>query len=111
MPRESNSFAQIWKNFRPLTTYPKRNARDFQDANPGVKIISSIFLNKNGKNMKLMSFFLSRVSGPNGGNATAQHVLDRGSIPEEGRGYSVRVPENSHVHIRFCLLLGEEQPE
>lgn len=46
----------------------------------------------------------------NGGDAAAQHVLDRGAVPEEGCGRAVPVPLNAHVHIRLCLLPQEEQP-
>lgn len=45
-----------------------------------------------------------------GGDAAAQHVLDRGAVSEEGRGRAVPVPLHTHVHLRLCLLPQEEQP-
>ena len=45
-----------------------------------------------------------------GGDAAAQHVLDRGAVPEEGRGRAVPVPLHAHVHIRLRFLPQEEQP-
>ena len=54
---------------------------------------------------------LFTLSGQDGRNAAAQYVLDRGSVLEEGRRYSVRVPKNLDVHIRLCLLSQEKQSE
>lgn len=45
-----------------------------------------------------------------GGDAAAQHVLDRSAVPEEGRGRAVPVPLHAHVYLRLCLLPQEEQP-
>lgn len=45
-----------------------------------------------------------------GGDAAAQHVVDRGAVPEEGRGRAVPVPLHAHVHLRLCLLPQKEQP-
>ena len=45
-----------------------------------------------------------------GGDAAAQHVVDRGAVPEEGGGRAVPVPLHAHVHLRLCLLPQEEQP-
>lgn len=47
--------------------------------------------------------------GENGGDAAAQHVLDRGAVPEEGRRHSVPVPTNADVHLRVCVLPAQEQ--
>lgn len=45
-----------------------------------------------------------------GGDATAQHVLDWGAVSKEGCGRAVPVPLHAHVHLRLCLLPQEEQP-
>lgn len=45
-----------------------------------------------------------------GGDAAAQHVMDRGAVPEEGCGCAVPVPLHAHVHLRLCVLPQEEQP-
>ena len=45
-----------------------------------------------------------------GGDAAAQHVVDRGAVPEESRGRAVPVPPDPHVHLRLRLLPQEEQP-
>ena len=49
--------------------------------------------------------------GKDGGDAAAQHVLDRGPVPPQGRGHPVRVQEDTHVYLRLRLLSQEEQPE
>ncbi len=45
-----------------------------------------------------------------GGDAAAQHVVDRGAVPEEGCGCAVPVSLHAHVHLRLCLLPQKEQP-
>ena len=45
-----------------------------------------------------------------GGDATAQHVVDWGAVPEEGRGRVVSVSSDPHVHLRVRLLPAQEQP-
>ncbi len=49
--------------------------------------------------------------GQDGRDATAQHVLDRGSVFEEGCGHSLWMSKDSHVHLRICFLLEEKQSE
>ena len=48
--------------------------------------------------------------GQDGGDAAAQHVLDRGPVPQEEPRHPLRVPPDPHVHLRLRLLLEEEQP-
>lgn len=45
----------------------------------------------------------------NGRNATAEHVLDRGTVSENCCGYLVSVSANSYVHLCVCLLSEEKQ--
>lgn len=47
--------------------------------------------------------------GQDGGDAAAQHVLDRGPVPQEESGHPLRVPPDSHVHLCLCLLFEEKQ--
>ena len=42
--------------------------------------------------------------GANGGDAAAQHVMDRGAVPEEGRRRSLSVSANTDVHLCLRLL-------
>ena len=39
-----------------------------------------------------------------GGDAAAQHVMDRGPVPQEVPGHPLRVPENADVHLCLRLL-------
>ena len=48
--------------------------------------------------------------GQDGGDAAAQHVLDRGPVPQEEPRHPLRVSPDPHVHLRLCLLSEEEQP-
>ena len=48
--------------------------------------------------------------GQDGGDAAAQHVLDRGPVPQEESGHLVRVSSYADVHLCLCLLLEKEQP-
>ena len=50
-------------------------------------------------------------TGQDGGDAAAQHVVDRGPVPEEGRRHPVRVQEDPHVHLRLRILSQEKQSE
>lgn len=45
-----------------------------------------------------------------GGDAAAQHVLDRGAVPEEGGRRPLPVPRHAHVHLCVRLLPQKEQP-
>ena len=42
--------------------------------------------------------------GQDGGDAAAQHVMDRGPVPQEVPGHPLRVPENADVHLCLRLL-------
>lgn len=45
-----------------------------------------------------------------GRDATTQHVLDWGAIPEESCGCPLPVPRHTNVHLRLCFLPQKEQP-
>ena len=57
----------------------------------------------------LFHSFACRYLAAHGGDAAAQHVLDRSAIPEEGRRRAVPVSPDAHVHLRLRLLSEEEQ--
>ena len=44
----------------------------------------------------------------NGGDATTQHVVDRGSVPKEGSRCLMSMSPDSDVHLRLCFLPYEE---
>lgn len=48
--------------------------------------------------------------GQDGGDAAAQHELDRGAVPEESRRHPVPVPADADVHLRIRLLFEENKP-
>ncbi len=56
-----------------------------------------------------MNHVVLLLLGQDGGNATAQHVMDRGSVFEEGCGHSLWMSKNSYVYLRICILPEEEQ--
>lgn len=43
-----------------------------------------------------------------GGDAAAQHVVDRGAVPEESSRRPLPVSCHTHVHLRLCLLPQKE---
>lgn len=43
-----------------------------------------------------------------GGDAAAQHVVDRGAVPEESSRRPLPVSCHAHVHLRLCLLPQKE---
>ena len=47
---------------------------------------------------------LRRGERAHGGDAAAQHVVDRGAVPQEGRRRALSVPADAHVHLRLCVL-------
>ena len=48
-------------------------------------------------------------SGKDGGDAAAQHVVDRSAVSQKGCGHPLRVQKDAHVHICLCVLPEQEQ--
>ena len=46
--------------------------------------------------------------GQDGGDAAAQHVLDRGAVPAQGRRRALPMPPDAHVHVRVRVLFEKE---
>ena len=53
---------------------------------------------------QIVFFFL----GKNGGNATAQYVMDRSSVSQKSCGHTLRMSTDAYVYLCLCILFEKE---